>query len=246
MHDLGTSGDKASIYDSSGCLLAAVTSPYKTVYPGPSCCEQEPEEWWNALTSSSRAVLERANVPSSAIAAIGFSGQMMACVAIDQAGRSLRPAIIWADTRAERQADRLSDSLGFKRVYRICGHRPSPSYSAAKIRWVKEMQPDVYARSALFLQPKDYVIGRATGHYVTDPSDASGTNLFDLENGRWSEELIEAAGLDVGQLPGGRTFRIRRRRAHGGSCITTRSAVGYSSGGRRRRRIMCRRGSRCG
>jgi xylulokinase len=160
VHDLGTSGDKASIYDADGRLRGAATISYGTTSPAHSCCEQNPEEWW-----------------------------------------ALRPAIIWADTRAQEQARHISDSIGAQRAYLICGHRPSASYSAAKIAWIRDNEPDVYGHAAVFLQAKDYVIGRVTGRFVTDPSDASGTNLFDLEKGRWSPELVEAAGLDFRRLP---------------------------------------------
>jgi xylulokinase len=201
VHDLGTSGDKASIYDADGILQGAVTIPYGTTSPASSWCEQNPEEWWAAVAASTRAVLARAGIAPRAIAALTFSGQMMGCVPVDTDGNALRQAIIWADTRAQEQAKHISDSIGAETAYRICGHRPSASYSAAKIAWIRDNEPDVYVRAAAFLQAKDYIIGRVTGRFVTDPSDASGTNLFDLEKGIWSPELVEAAGLDFGRLP---------------------------------------------
>jgi xylulokinase len=201
VHDLGTSGDKASVYDAGGSLRGAATTPYATSYPAQSCCEQDPEDWWRAVARSTRLALEQANVAAPDIAAMTFSGQMMGCVAVDAEGRALRPALIWADTRAERQARRLADTVGTRRAYGICGHRPSASYSAAKMAWVRDNEPAVYARTAAFLQAKDFILRRATGRLVTDPSDASGTNLFDLQQGRWSPELVAASGIDEARLP---------------------------------------------
>lgn len=201
VHDVGTSGDKASVYDADGGLRGTATASYATTYPAQSYCEQDAEDWWQAVVASTRIAIEQADVKVSDIEAVTFSGQMMGCVAVDNGGHALRPAIIWADTRAEEQARQLADALGPERVYRICGHRPSPSYSAAKIAWIRDNEPEVYARSAAFLQAKDFIIRRATGRCVTDPSDASGTNLYDLERGSWSTELVEAAGIDMGRLP---------------------------------------------
>jgi xylulokinase len=201
VHDVGTSGDKASLYDARGSLLAAVATPYPTSYPAPGCCEQDPERWWDAFVKSSSAVIRQAGVTERDVEAVSFSGQMMGCVAVDRDGHALRPALIWADTRAERQAREQETALGAEKIYRICGHRPSSSYSAAKIGWLRDNEPEIYRRAASFLQAKDYMLARATGRFVTDPSDASGTNLFDLERGTWSVELVESSGLDLERLP---------------------------------------------
>ena len=130
-----------------------------------------------------------------------FSGQMMGCVPLDQAGRPLRKAIIWADQRAVDQEQWVGERVGADEVYQITGHRLSASYSLHKILWLRDHQPDVYAATHKFVHAKDAIVARLTGNFVTDPSDASGMNLYDLEGGQWSERIIEATELNPTQLP---------------------------------------------
>lgn len=200
-HDVGTSGAKASIYDSTGRLAASASCAYETRYPARDHVEQDPQAWWSALAQSSRLVLEQSGTRPTDIAAIGISGQMMGCVAVGEHGEAIRPALIWADNRATRQAGQLARNAGTERVYRITGHRASASYSAAKIAWLRDNEHATYANTRCFLQAKDYILVRATGRFVTDHSDASGTNLYDLESGEWSAELIDAADIDGRLLP---------------------------------------------
>ncbi len=140
-------------------------------------------------------------MPASRIACISFSGQMMGCVAVDREGKPLRSALIWADTRAVPQAQRLVDAAGMQGVYTITGHRASSSYSGAKIRWIYENQPEIYAQAYKFLHAKDYVVACLTGKFVTDLTDASGMNLLDLRTGDWSTELLAALDIEPGFLP---------------------------------------------
>ena len=200
-HDLGTSGNKAVLYSLDGERIAADTQTYPTSYPRPGYAEQNPEHWWTATCTSTRRLLETASVSPASVLAVSFSGQMMGCLPVDRDGQALRPSIIWADLRSGEQAAGLEQSVGMDRVYRITGHRVSSSYSATKLMWVRDNEPDVYRRTHTMLQAKDYVILRLTGETVTDYSDACGTNLFDITRKRWSHEIAEAVGIDIGLLP---------------------------------------------
>lgn len=200
-HDLGTTGNKATLYDAEGALVASAFAGYQTRYEHAGWAEQNPEDWWRAVCDSSRTLLQRASAVASDIACITFSGQMMGCVPLDKGGNPLRSAIIWADQRATKEQHALSEQIAPERVYRVTGHRLSASYSLCKILWLKAHQPDVYQHASAFVQAKDMIVARLTGALVTDYSDASGTNLFDLEARSWSEEIMEAAGLEPDKLP---------------------------------------------
>lgn len=200
-HDLGTTGDKASLYDHEGQAVASAFHGYTTLYPQPGWVEQEPETWWQAVCAATRQLIQTTRVDPGAIACISFSGQMMGCVPVDRQVRPLRSAIIWADQRSVGEARRIIENAGWEEAYRITGHRASPSYSGAKILWVRAHQPEIFSATYKFLQPKDFIVARLTGRFVTDYSDASGTNLYDLASGNWSAPMLAAADLDPAVLP---------------------------------------------
>ena len=200
-HDLGTTGNKASLYDRDGALVGSAFYGYSTEYAHTSWAEQNPEDWWQAVCISTRKLLQETRVPASDIACITFSGQMMGCVPLDRNARPLRKAIIWADQRSVEQERWLSERIPLEEVYRITGHRLSASYSLCKMLWLRDHQPDVYNAAYKFVHAKDSIVARLTGAFVTDPSDGSSMNLYDLERGSWSERIIEAAQIDPAQLP---------------------------------------------
>lgn len=200
-HDIGTTGNKATLYNPSGELLAASFYPYPTYYPRTNWAEQEPEEWWKAICISTRQLLKKARVSPGEVACISFSGQMMGCLPVDEKGNPLRRAIIWADQRGESQAKIFRQRISEEQVYKITGHRISPTYSASKIMWIKENEPQVFKDTHKILHAKDYIIFKLTGNFLTDYSDASGMNLFDLENKEWSEPILEATGVPREILP---------------------------------------------
>ena len=200
-HDLGTTGDKASLFDSQGRAVASAFAAYPTDYPHPNWAEQNPEDWWQAVCLSTRQLLAQAQVDPHAVACVVFSGQMMGCVPVDRQARPVRSAIIWADTRAVEEAAQIIERAGLEEAYRISGHRASASYSGAKIMWMRRHQPDLFARTYKFLHAKDSIVARLTGRFVTDYSDASGMNLYDLQTRDWSPVLLDAAGLDPALLP---------------------------------------------
>jgi xylulokinase len=200
-HDVGTTGDKATLYDEDGSLVKSTFVGYHTAFPRPGWVEQNPEDWWRALCGSTRELLQVTGVPPSDIAGVAFSGQMMGAVATDAQSRPLRDAIIWADQRAVAQVDRVADRISPRDVYAVTGHRLSASYSAAKMLWLKDFEPRTYDQTFKFLQAKDFLAARLAGVFVTDPSDASGTNLYDLTFGSWSAEIVDAFGIDAAKLP---------------------------------------------
>ncbi len=200
-HDLGTSGNKATLYDLNGRLLASSFYEYQTFYPKTNWVEQDPADWWKAVCISTKNLIEEAGISKSDILCICFSAQMMGCLPVDKEGNPLRKTIIWADLRSVKQAAFMEEAAGMKNVYQITGHRISPAYSAAKILWVKDNQPEIYNKTYKILHAKDYLIYKLTGKFVTDYSDASGMNLLDLEHKNWSEPILHAIGLKKDILP---------------------------------------------
>ncbi len=198
-HDLGTSGNKATLFTAEGKLVRSVTAPYGTRYFHTNWAEQDPEDWWKAVCSSTQALV--AGVDTGAIACICFSGQMMGCLCVDREGRPLRPAILYSDQRAVAETAALVERIDPRELYRITGHRPSASYSAEKLMWVKAHEPEVYAGTAKMLHAKDWLNFRLTGVMATEPSDASGTNALDLDALRWSDRLVDISGIDGEKLP---------------------------------------------
>lgn len=201
-YDLGTTGCKAVLFSSGrGHIIGGAFQGYETRYPQPTWAEQDPDHWWAAVCRATAEILSLPEVAAKDIVCISFSGQMMGCVPVDHHVQPLRPAIIWADQRSLVQADQIASNVGLERAYQITGHRVSPSYSAAKIMWLRDNEPDVFKKTFKFLQAKDYVAARLTGVLATDYSDASGTNLFDLRELRWSDELLAATGVPKDKLP---------------------------------------------
>ena len=200
-HDLGTSGDKASLHGDDGTLLASHTVPYDTHYGPHGEVEQDPADWWRAFCAATARLLDETGTPAAAVSAVSFSGQMMGAVLLDEDHRPVRPALIWADTRSGRQAAEVVGRLGEKDAYRILGHRLNPTYTLTKTMWVREHEPDTFRRARHVCAAKDYLVCRLTGRLVTDPSDASAMNAFDQHSRIWSEQVLEAAGLDAGMFP---------------------------------------------
>ncbi len=200
-HDLGTTGNKATLVDHAGSVVGTATVAYGVDFGPGGKAEQNPDDWWSAVRTATRQLLERTGTRPGDVEVVTFSGQMMGAVLVDQHNQPVRPAIIWADTRSGRQADRLVQTVGMERGYRITGHRINPTYSLTKIAWVRDNEPDVFARTDAVLLAKDYLVARLTGVRVTDPSDASSTNAYDQQSGTWSAELLDAAGVAARLLP---------------------------------------------
>ncbi|WP_449283411.1 xylulokinase [Leucobacter sp.] len=196
-HDLGTTGNKASLHRPDGTLVSATTVGYPTRYGTDGVVEQDPEQWWDAVVEATRTLLERSGVPGREVLAVSVSGQMMGGIFLDARLRPVRPAIIWADVRSHAQTGRISRLVGAERGYRITGHPLHPSYTLSKVAWVRENEPDVWNRVRHLVFAKDYVNARLTGEIATDASDASGANAYDQDRREWSGELLDAAGVSA-------------------------------------------------
>ena len=193
--DTSTTSSKSLLIDEQGNVVAVASSPHTLQTPRPLWSEQDPREWWDAVSASIRAVLEQAGVGGDRIAAVGLTGQMHGLVLLDEAGQVLRPAILWNDQRTQSQCDEIHARIGRERFIQITGNVALTGFTAPKILWVKQNEPDVYARAAHVLLPKDYIRLKLTGEYAMDKADGAGTVLFDLKTRNWSDEVL--ATLDI-------------------------------------------------
>jgi xylulokinase len=195
--DVGTSGVKGLAIDHEGTVLAAAESGYPLSTPRTGWAEQDPEDWWRAAESVLSTLRRAAGAP----AGIGLSGQMHGLVALDAAGRVLRPAILWNDQRTAEECRQIEATIGVERLLALTGNRALPGFTAPKLLWMRRHEPDLYTRIARIALPKDYVRLRLCGEHVSDVSDASGTLLLDVPARRWSEEVLSALELERDWLP---------------------------------------------
>jgi xylulokinase len=200
-HDLGTTGNKATLFKGNGSIIAATVASYQTDYPHPNWAEQNPDDWQKAVFESTRRLLAESGVDPAQIAALSFSGHMQGALVVDKNGVPLRPAILWADQRATAEADFITQSCGPDKVYRLTGNRVSAAYTAAKVLWIKNHQPDIYSRIYKVLQAKDYAAFLFTGVFATDYSDASLTQLLDINTRDWSTDMLAQLKLSTDLLP---------------------------------------------
>jgi xylulokinase len=167
----------------------------------PLWAEQRPQNWWDASVSAIRQALAAAGVTGSEVKGIGLSGQMHGLVVLDGKGEVIRPSLIWCDQRSQPQVDAVNAKLGREAVLRYIANPVLTGFTLPKLLWVRDHEPENFARVRQVLLPKDYVRFRLTGDYATEVSDASGTALFDVVNRRWSMEMMDALGLDRSILP---------------------------------------------
>ncbi len=200
-HDLGTSGNKATLFSEDGKLVANETVSYDTRYFNKTWAEQDPGDWWSAVCDSGRRLLAHAKVDAADIAVVALSGQMMGCTCVDKNGVALRPSIIYCDQRSEKEAAGILAKVSMEDAYKIVGHRVAAVYGMEKLLWVKNNEPEIFRQTALTLCAKDYINYRLTGRFGTDYSDASSTNAFDINTMSWSDVILDAAGLDRSLFP---------------------------------------------
>ena len=193
--DVGTTGVKALRISPGGEIVARAEEGYRLSTPQPGWAEQDPEDWWRAAEAALAAV------GSDGVAGIGLSGQMHGLVALDNADRVLRPAILWNDQRTGAECAEIEARFGLRELVRLTGNRALPGFTAPKLLWLRRHEPDVYARIARVLLPKDYVRLRLAGEHATDVADASGTLLFDVRQRRWSGEVLEGLEIPADWVP---------------------------------------------
>ncbi|MDO8211302.1 xylulokinase [Conexibacter sp. CPCC 206217] len=193
--DVGTSSLKGLVLSEEGRVLAQASRDYPVATPRPGWAEQDPELWWEAA----QAVLAELDAPRAD--AIGLAGQMHGLVALDAGGRSLRPAILWNDARTGAQCAEIERRVGVERLVALTGNRALAGFTAPKLLWMAEHEPDLHARIASILLPKDYVRLRLTGEHASDVADLSGTLLLDVAARDWSAELLDALSIPREWLP---------------------------------------------
>jgi len=196
-YDLGTGGNKSSLYDTDGRCCAESFIPYTTHYPKPGWHEQNPQDWWNAVVRSTRRLISESDTHSSDIAGIGVSGHSLGAVPVDAKGRLLRDRTpIWSDSRASDQARRFFDTTDEEKWYLTTGNGfPAHLYSIFKLMWYRDQEPNLYAAIDKFLGTKDYINFKLTGELVTDYSYASGCGAYDLNAWNYSPDLVDASGI---------------------------------------------------
>lgn len=198
--DVSTTATKALVIDENGAVVASAGDEYEFFTPRPLWAEQNPADWWRACVNVVRAVVEK--IPPAQISGIGLTGQMHGLVMLDADGNVLRPCIMWNDQRTAKQCAEITERAGgIKNLLRLIGNPVLPGFTAPKILWVRENEPQVYGRVAHILLPKDYLRYKLTGAYATEPSDASGTALLDVAHRNWSDELLGALELPRAWLP---------------------------------------------
>jgi xylulokinase len=200
--DIGTGGSRALLVDERGAVRAGFTAPHEDMtMQRPLWAEQQPENWWDAAVAAIRGVLAKAGVSGSQVKGIGLSGQMHGLVILDQANQVIRPSLIWCDQRSQAQVDGINAALGRENVLRYTANPVLTGFTLPKLLWVRDNEPENFARVRKMLLPKDYVRFRLTGEFATEVSDASGTAVFDVVRRRWSREMMDGLGLDRSILP---------------------------------------------
>jgi xylulokinase len=199
--DVSTTGSKALLVDENGVVAGTAAAPHTLQTPRPLWSEQDPREWWQASATAVRTVLQQAGVSGESVLAVGLTGQMHGLVLLDEHGQALRPAILWNDQRTQAQCDEIHRRIGREKFIQITGNVALTGFTAPKILWVQENEPEVYAKARHVLLPKDYIRFQLTGEYAMDKADGSGTVLFDLKQRNWSAELLGALGIPAEWMP---------------------------------------------
>jgi len=199
--DVSTTATKAILVDAGGAVRGIGTAEYPYATPRPRWSEQDPELWWEGARGSVRDALAAAGVDGGAVRAVGLTGQMHGAVLLDAADRPVRPAILWNDQRTGAECDAIRAAVGPDRLIEITGNDALTGFTAPKLLWVRANEPDVWARTAHVLLPKDYLRLRLSGEHAMDKADGSGTILFDLAARDWSPEVIAALELDPTLVP---------------------------------------------
>lgn len=199
--DIGTSATKILLIAETGEIISSISQIYPMDKPRNGWAEQSPEVWQEAVISGLTEVIQKSQVKAEDIKGIGLSGQMHGVVMLDQKGKLLRNSIIWCDQRSNDEADEMNQIMPKEKWLAITANPPLAAWSAAKILWLKKHEPDLYAKCAHILLPKDYIRYILTGEFATDVSDASGTQLLDVKNRHWSGEVLQKLKIRKELLP---------------------------------------------
>ncbi|MGI6199471.1 MAG: xylulokinase [Christensenellales bacterium] len=198
--DIGTSATKSVLFDLQGRPVASASVEYPMYQPQMGWAEQDPEDWWRGTWQSIKGVLDKSGVNPRDVKGIGLSGQMHGMVLLDKHQQVLRRSIIWCDQRTQAECDQITDILGRDRLIAITANPALTGFTASKVMWVKNHEPEIFAKIDKVLLPKDYVRFRLTGEFASEVSDASGMQFLDVPKRQWSAELMEKLGLDINWL----------------------------------------------
>ncbi len=199
--DISTTSAKALLIDANGRVLDSASSALSLSSPKPLWSEQDPADWWDGIQSAIRHLLKKANVSGQEIAAVGLTGQMHGLVMLDGKGNVIRPAILWNDQRTGPQCDEIRKRLGKERLIQITGNDALTGFTAPKILWVQQNEPEIWDRCRQILLPKDYIRFKLTGDYALDKAGGAGTLLFNLKKRSWSDRLLSALEISKELLP---------------------------------------------
>lgn len=200
--DVGTGGTRALVIDQNGTVVASASAEHENfASPRPGWAEQDPRDWWRACGEAVREALQTSGIRAEDIACVGFSGQMHGAVLLDSADEVVRPALIWCDQRSEPQSRELEEMFGRDTLIRLTCNPPLTNFTLTKFLWVRENEPEQWARVARVMLPKDYVRFRLTGERAIDMADASGTLLLDVTHRSWSSEVLSKTGIKESMLP---------------------------------------------
>jgi xylulokinase len=199
--DLGTTGVRALLIDRTGAVLGSGSAEHPLHSPAPGWMEQDPEDWWQSSSAAVQAAVADAGIAPEAIEAVAVSGQMHGATLLDSTGAAVRPCILWNDQRSAPQCAAITNLLGTPRLLALTGNVPLAGFTAPKLLWVREHEPEQWARVAQVLLPRDYLNFRLTGQLASEPSDAAGTLLFDVHHRAWSEPMLTALQLDAALFP---------------------------------------------
>ena len=199
--DISTTGAKALLMDELGQVIGTAGTSLALSTPQPLWSEQDPADWWQAVGKSIRKVLMENGIAGDAVKAIGMTGQMHGLVMLDDDNRVLRPAMLWNDQRTSEQCDQIRQLVGKERLIRITGNDALTGFTAPKILWVKQHEPQIFGQCRHILLPKDYIRFCLTGEYATDKAGAAGTLLMDIRRRDWSDEVVDILGIPRGWLP---------------------------------------------
>lgn len=194
--DIGTSATKTVLFDEQLNAVCSASEEYPMYQPQNGWAEQQPEDWYNACLHTIQQVLQKSTVNPDDIKGVGLSGQMHGLVMLDADNQVIRPSIIWCDQRTAAECEEITEKVGAKRLIEITANPALTGFTASKILWVRNHEPENYAKCAHILLPKDYVRFRMTGIYATEVSDASGMQLLDVPNRCWSDEVLEKLDID--------------------------------------------------
>lgn len=201
-HDVGTSSTKTSLVRGDGAIEAWGAVNQSTSTPKPGWAEQDPARWWDAVCTNTRGLLTDRPQATGRIAAIGVSGHMLGCLPLDREAAPLRPKMIHSDTRAAAECETIRERVGADTIYRTTGNILGPQSPLAKMLWLKRHEPDLYERTARFVQSKDYIVARMVGQAnSTDFSDASHAQLLDIRKREYAVDILSELGLDAAKLP---------------------------------------------